>query len=359
MSSKTEYYPWFDWLRGILAIVVVFSHEGLLGWQQSGNFAVQVFFALSGWLIGGILLGLTPHDLPRFYFNRAIRIWVPYYLALMILLGVSVLRDRINGRWLEFSFYKGTFVFNLFGLPMLDRHRLEAPLAGTGGHFWTVNAEEQFYLLAPLLLVLTSRSFSRSPGIWTVLGFLTWIFHCYASITLGVFAAVLASRYGQIHRHLFVRLAIMMIAIVTVVGLVITTDDAAPQPTLGYQLFAPLCAITIVLSLAIPGRQGALGKLVGGMSYPLYLNHWIGIYIANGLFKSLRLEGSWMKLLFSLSVNVGFSLFLYWFVDRQLLRDRNRMYTPRRGQIAAVIGYGLVAVGVIVGLSMLALRENG
>jgi len=42
------YYPAFDYLRIILAIAVAASHSGLIGWNQAGNYSVQVFFALSG-----------------------------------------------------------------------------------------------------------------------------------------------------------------------------------------------------------------------------------------------------------------------------------------------------------------------
>ena len=56
--SGAGYYPWFDWLRLLLACVVLFGHEGPIGWRNAGNFAVQVFFALSGWLIGGQLVVL-------------------------------------------------------------------------------------------------------------------------------------------------------------------------------------------------------------------------------------------------------------------------------------------------------------
>src|SRR4051794_24080006 len=69
-SEKTGSFPLFDWLRFILASAVALSHEGILRWQFAGNFAVQVFFALSGWLIGGILLRAEFKRLPHFYYNR-------------------------------------------------------------------------------------------------------------------------------------------------------------------------------------------------------------------------------------------------------------------------------------------------
>src|SRR4051812_6544532 len=107
-----DYYPLFDWLRGALAGVVILSHQGLIEWPNAANLAVQVFFALSGWLIGGMLLQMNRADLPRFYFNRVARIWAPYFVALGLLIGVSVLRDYIGLKWAEFVFYKSTFVYN-------------------------------------------------------------------------------------------------------------------------------------------------------------------------------------------------------------------------------------------------------
>ena len=71
---------------------------------------------MSRWLIGGILLRTPRRELPRFYFNRALRIWCPYVLALALLLAASALHDPITGKWTEFAFYKASFTYNLFGL---------------------------------------------------------------------------------------------------------------------------------------------------------------------------------------------------------------------------------------------------
>jgi peptidoglycan/LPS O-acetylase OafA/YrhL len=64
--DQTTYYPLFDWLRFALALVVFMAHAQILTWDKSGNPSVQVFFALSGWLIGGILLDSRREVLPRF-----------------------------------------------------------------------------------------------------------------------------------------------------------------------------------------------------------------------------------------------------------------------------------------------------
>ena len=47
VPSVPAYYPYFDYLRIGLAIVVMFYHDHLIPWEHSGNLAVQIFFALS------------------------------------------------------------------------------------------------------------------------------------------------------------------------------------------------------------------------------------------------------------------------------------------------------------------------
>ena len=67
-EEKINSYPWFDWLRFILASIVVLSHADFqFAPFLTGKLAVSVFFALSGWLIGGILLRTEPYELPRFF----------------------------------------------------------------------------------------------------------------------------------------------------------------------------------------------------------------------------------------------------------------------------------------------------
>lgn len=255
--EKLNYYPLFDWLRLILALTVCFYHSGIFGWVQSGNFAVQVFFALSGWLIGSILLSTSKIDLPRFYFNRALRIWVPYFFALLLLVVASLLHDPITPKWFEIIFYKISFVYNLFAPQQLDLYRNLFPLQGTGNHFWSVNAEEQFYLLSPLLLVLAPARIGKSVWVWVGISLLALFTKNYASIVLGVLSAVIVKEYGDIHLSIVVRLILISTIILSFIGFTMQYD---------YLLIAPLCSISIVMLLASKGEKNTLGSFAGGIS---------------------------------------------------------------------------------------------
>ena len=134
--------PELDGLRAIAVLGVIASHSGLIGLGWVG---VDIFFALSGYLITGILLdGKTTSAGAReffvpFYMRRALRI-LP--LAWMVVLVMAALRNEWSGVW----WYLG-YVVNW--LPA-------SPPPRDLGHFWSLAVEEQFYTLWPALVFFAS-----------------------------------------------------------------------------------------------------------------------------------------------------------------------------------------------------------
>jgi|SRR5579871_5180082 len=108
MREEDAYYPYFDYVRAVAAIGVFAAHADGLTYlpEHLGNACVQIFFALSGFLIGGILLRLKPEDLPKFYFNRATRIWIPYAIAIGLIAFVTAIKQGFQDpKFVEFFFY--------------------------------------------------------------------------------------------------------------------------------------------------------------------------------------------------------------------------------------------------------------
>jgi peptidoglycan/LPS O-acetylase OafA/YrhL len=156
--------PALDWLRFVLASIVLLDHAGWdIPGPITGQLAVWVFLALSGWLIGGILLRTPVEELPRFYFNRAIRIWIPYGCAIFMLYAVAAAKEGIDFNWWKYLFYDVSFThYNFTVFPQADA---EMPLDGTGNNFWSISVEEQFYLIAPLLLCFVGLGGLRGGGV--------------------------------------------------------------------------------------------------------------------------------------------------------------------------------------------------
>jgi peptidoglycan/LPS O-acetylase OafA/YrhL len=127
-----------------------------------GAQGVQVFFVLSGFLIGRILLGLKAQDgaslrkrLKDFYIRRSLRIFPLFYFVLLVC-------------WL-LSFADHTYLQRRAVLPWHAAYLTNFYLFFTGQqigsemHLWSLCVEEHFYLLAPLfLLVVSIRGIERA-----------------------------------------------------------------------------------------------------------------------------------------------------------------------------------------------------
>lgn len=340
-ALELKYYPAFDYLRIILALAVAAGHAGVHGWDQSGNFAVQVFFAMSGWLIGAILLNSSLKDLARFYFNRAARIWIPYFLTILLLLIVSLMKEPVTRKWVEIFFYDLTFTYNFFGPPQLAEFATQMPLEGTGNHLWSICAEEQFYLASPLLLIL-GGTIGRSIWLWVpiAVGLLASRYSLYfGAISLGVLCAMSRLTWGDWQSGRVARAIVLVLAVAT---FALTVSAWLP-----YDVVAPFAAIFIVLACAQYGASTAFGRWVGGISYPLYLNHWIGIFGANTLLGRVGLRGTTTGIMVAMIFAVAVAALLYALVDRQVMANRHHYFTEQRGRLLAGLGFTLIAIGFV------------
>lgn len=142
-----------DLLRGIAVGLVVLRHAFPDVCAGAGVVGVVMFFALSGHLITGLLLGELQEtgrvDLRRFYARRVRRL-VPALLFLVAGVAlVTLLLDPLGDRG---SLPKDLVVALTWtgNLPHLTP-------SGATFHLWTLATEEQFYLLWPALLALAFR----------------------------------------------------------------------------------------------------------------------------------------------------------------------------------------------------------
>ena len=139
-----------DLLRGLAIGLVMLRHAAPGVAPGAGVVGVVMFFALSGYLITGLLAdelaGTGRVDLRRFYARRLRRL-VPALLALVVAVAaVTLVLDPLGDRdeLLTTVLVAVTWTGNLpFG------HASEATF-----HLWTLATEEQFYLLWPAVLVL-------------------------------------------------------------------------------------------------------------------------------------------------------------------------------------------------------------
>ena len=148
-----ERQPGLDLLRALAIIVVVIYHAGIMGFPTPGRvhrwgwIGVDLFFALSGYLIGGQLLaplaGGKPTNLKRFFARRALRIMPAYFVILAIYIFLP--------SWREYPEMYPWWKF-LVSVQNIGLH------GGTAfSHAWSLAVEDQFYLALPFILLFVNR----------------------------------------------------------------------------------------------------------------------------------------------------------------------------------------------------------
>ncbi len=261
---------------------------------------------------------------------------MPYYIALGMFLTLSALREPITSKWIEIVVYKITFVYNIFGTPQLAEFAESMPQKATLNHVWSVNAEEQFYLVAPLLLVLGARFFGRHLTTWVFISIIAIIFNIYPSIIFGVTAAITNSQ-TFFARKIFQKERIGILSLIIFCIPLLTINNLYPY-------LSPIVSIALVMLLAKQGKELYGGRIIGGMSYPLYLNHWIGIYAINYLLPTLR--NTTASAFFSSIISVLIATVMYILIDKKLLSMRNAFYTETKGMWITALAYALIIIGM-------------
>lgn len=290
-----------------MAFLAVFlTHAGLLPF---GFMGVTAFFVLSGYLIIPILMGMrrgrtVGSFLGAFYGRRALRIFPLYFAYLFAALALSIAVTRIWGPVQELESLKSEFFWAL--TYTYDFYHATAAFGGTPlvTHFWSLAVEEQFYLIAPLVIW-----FLRGRGL------------------VGLFWAIAIA--GPLLRYLVIQVAASRMFGVT----------GDPQIVAWVFPFAHLDAFAIGGLAALAARNGSakisarpIGMVAGGVvllwviaSYP-----WHFAFLGDGAL------AVWGYSLFCIAI-AALLMELQW--SRRLGRDLDR--TP--------LGYlGLISYGLYV-----------
>ena len=175
---RLAYAPGLDGLRGLAVLAVLFFHAGVR--QVGGGFVgVSVFFTLSGFLIGSLLIAEVASTgtvaLKGFWARRARRL-LPGALvtvALVVLLAGTVLpsaRADLRGDVIGAIGYVANWRFWLNGSSYAALFTAPSPLV----HFWSLAIEEQLNVILPLVVLWVVSRWGRARlgvflvGLWVV-----------------------------------------------------------------------------------------------------------------------------------------------------------------------------------------------
>ncbi len=154
-------------LRAIAILLVVLFHASIPG-IRGGYVGVDVFFVISGFVITGLLLrereSSRRTSLLSFYARRARRILpagslviiVTVIAAFFYLGSVTGHETAVDGQWA--SVFLANFHFAASETNYLASQRPPSALQ----NYWSLAVEEQFYIVYPLIFLITASLFTRT-----------------------------------------------------------------------------------------------------------------------------------------------------------------------------------------------------
>jgi peptidoglycan/LPS O-acetylase OafA/YrhL len=373
---QRAFRPDIEGLRAVAVVTVVLAHAGLA--FPGGFVGVDVFFVISGFLITRQLVGELDKrgkvSFARFYARRFRRI-VPAAtvvgIATIVASGAWLSPLRIDALskdavWSALSFVnwslaqQGTDYFHATAAP--------SPFQ----HYWSLSVEEQFYLVWPVLLVLTAALAGRRWGQRRVLVVALGIV-VVASFTLSVVVTGQSQPWAYFGSHTRAwELALGALLAVTVpvwtrlrpaiaaglgwvgIGLIAVALFAFGDGTLypGALVAVPVVgsALVIAAGCAQPRwgpevvlRVGPM-QFLGRMSYSWYLWHWPALLL---LPAALDRDPDTQTALVAVIGSLALAVLTHRCVEEPFRSNAGFARHPQRG---IIVGSGLIAVATTTAL---------
>jgi peptidoglycan/LPS O-acetylase OafA/YrhL len=372
-----------DFVRGLAVLLVIGNHarqfkigSGWLSpfadtWALIGGVGVDLFFVLSGFLVGGLLfrelLSTGRMHIGRFMIRRGFKIWPSYYAFLAFYLTYMIVVYRISPLQ---SIYLLTpwlvHLQNYLSMPAALSPDLQY-WAFNARHTWSLAVEEHFYLALPIVLLLLSRFQTSRLRVFIPLIAGLLLSLCLAlrigyllgapGATLpieathmridGLFFGVMIAYVYHFHKPLFTRVAqwpwLMLGLGSALLVLPQVTDNIFLAGGPGYIALTLGAGMLLIGMMEGPARSRIIGRFSRGMvaraiafvgfySYSIYLWHLsAGVFLANLLIKRGLLasyaEARWLlAVAVYLGCAIGTGVVLGKLIEYPALALRDRLF---------------------------------
>ncbi len=350
-ALSNEHLPSLDGVRAVSIIAVMLHHSyGFMG----ARLGVSAFFVLSGLLITWLLL--REHavagdiSLKGFYFRRTLRIFPAYFSFLIIIFIIEMLqKDEAITNFILPSFF---YYYNYY-----------YPITGSGhpslGHIWSLCVEEQFYIVWPLIFMLTmkrGKNYIVSFLALVIIGGVLW--RCYAmfelsmtekwlyrtfdsrfdNLAIGCLLAVIlkdANLRAKIWRLLDFPVLMPIFLAALILSRLIGLKAPTYSYTFGFTVEAILIGLILVQCMA--NNQAWFAKwlnhrflvFIGVISYAMYLYHELAAGIADKAaayaWDMLNISiGHYSTGMLGFTLTVMGAYFSYKFIEKPMLKLRKR-----------------------------------
>jgi peptidoglycan/LPS O-acetylase OafA/YrhL len=360
LPERSIYRKDIDGMRGIAVLAVIVNHftSRVL---PCGFVGVDIFFAISGFVITASLVGRSESTLGEFilafYSRRIRRLWPGLLLCVLVTGFVISLFELSPVASLRTGIAALFAVANLFLLKQATNYFGSAASLNAFTHTWSLGVEEQFYLVYPLLYWFglhrvggRRRMLVELLMVGTlIISLAAYLYYIHVNQPMAFF--LMPTRWWEmiagcltflaVRRFAEVRWALLPLVLVVLLGILILPVRYGETAT----IVSVVC--TCVLLFAVHDGSSIYGILtwkplvyIGLLSYSLYLWHWVMLIVFRWTV-GVRLA----LLPVELGVVFLFAALAYHFVERPL---RRRLWFNSRGATVATGVLGSVVAASIL-----------
>ena len=354
-------YELVDGLRGVAALAVVMFHLGLMA---GGHYAVMMFFVISGYCIAAAAESgrRKGFSFGAFMRRRLHRIYPPYLFAIAFFVLTRLAKLAFTGQN-DLHRPLSDWIQNLTltqWITLLFEPRAEAvqnPKLLVAA-FWSLNYEEQFYLVIALALLLAVKrrvpmiavigALAAAGFLWNCVwpgGWVTGFFMEYwLHFALGAMLFFALSVYtGRIARGAFVS-AVGALTVFCAIRIFPWHAETLLRERAFVELFVA-CVFTLALFFVRPlsaaiSRQWLWKPVaaVGAISYSLYLVHQFNLAVVQKAAERMA-PGAWQPLrpILMVALEIGIAVAFWYCCERPFL---NRRSPPARPHVEEPAGLG-------------------
>jgi peptidoglycan/LPS O-acetylase OafA/YrhL len=323
----------FRFLLALSVATVHFGNPFPVG-GVSGKVAVELFFVISGFFMESTLT-LKYKKWRHFYLNRALRIY-PMYMT--VLVATICFTNNGSPVGCDFTvFWKISKLFSNLSLIGLDFLHFIPKISTQNNNSiksdcvpsslivvvvaWTLSLEIMFYLLAPIVKILSSRillgiwasSFAIKLSLFYLGKSDPWNYRFFpAELCLFLTGTFLArikmnqTKFQNISLFMSLRNNPFVIPAISIAYFIFATRFCSYFTVLDWPVFIIGLAIIFLIALT-PKYSGS--SLLGELSYPIYLCHFLVISILSK-FDGFQFFGPLLQYLVFVSSTVAISVLL-------------------------------------------------
>jgi len=377
---KLNYRPEIDGLRAIAVGAVILYHTQItiFGHQpfKGGFIGVDIFFVISGYLITSIILKeLVTNGSFSFkhFYERRIRRILPVLLFVMLVSLPFAWMYLVPSHLIDFSKsilytlgFSSNFYFHYSGQVYGALDGLFKPLL----HTWSLSVEEQYYIIFPIVLLITFKYFRKYLIHILILGFIIslglaeWTSRNYPSVSFyflhtrmwellaGSILAYFEITKGHRCQNKTLNLILPTLGLLLIGHSILFFNDKMFHPS--FYTLSPIVGVCLIIWFS--HKDELITKIlstklfvgIGLISYSLYLWHYpIFTFIKiNGL-----VSGSIIGKLFLIPIIFFLSILSYLFIERPF---RNRKLST----IKTLIYISILFITLLI-FNMKIIQEEG